>query len=382
MINSTLMERRILLNPGPATTSESVKRALVMPDVCPRETEFTSLMSEMRTRLARIAGDPRELSVIPIAGSGTAALEGALASFVGEGLVLIVDNGDYGQRLAQIAARLGLRHRVVAFGWGEAVDVGRVEAATGDGGEQATHLAFVHHETSTGMLNPLGDLIAMSQRLGLITIVDAMSSFGAIATPVGPSAIGVVVASANKCLQGMAGLSFVIASNPVIEAARASRPRSLYFDLVAERDHLERTGQSRFTMPPQLVSAFTQALREHEAEGMGRRLERYHSSMRVLVEGLEDLGFGLLLEDRHQSRILVAIRQPIAPWFDFDHLHDALYAQGFTIYPGKPQGTPTFRLAVLGDIDAKDIERFLVALRAYLSDRPDFPVASLKARRP
>jgi 2-aminoethylphosphonate-pyruvate transaminase len=366
MVNSSPMERRILLNPGPATTSDTVKRALVMPDVCPRETEFTSLMSEMRTRLARIAGDPKDLAAIPIAGSGTAALEAALASFVGDGLVLIVDNGDYGQRLVTIAARLGLRHRAITFGWGVPVDPARVEAARGEGDERATHLAFVHHETSTGMLNPLDELIALSLRLGLVSIVDAMSSFGVIPTPVGEGGISVVVASANKCLQGMAGVSFVIASNRAIEGARAQRPRSLYFDLVAERDHLEKVGQSRFTMPPQLVSAFVQALREHEAEGISGRLARYHESMRVLVAGLRALGFELLLEDRHQSRILVAIREPQASWFDFNRLHDALYAQGFTIYPGKPQGTPTFRLSVLGDIDAKDIERFLAALRAFV----------------
>lgn len=369
MLNSGAMERRILLNPGPATTSASVKQALVIPDVCPREKEFTSLMHEMRSRLVAIAGDPGEVSAIPIAGSGTAVLEAALASFVGDGLVLIIDNGDYGQRLGTIAKRLRLRNRVIAFGWGEPVDPQRVEAAVGEGVERATHLALVHHETSTGMLNPLEDLVAMSHRLGLTTIIDAMSSFGAIPTPVGASGVDVVVASANKCLQGMAGVSFVVASNRVIEASRSHDPRSLYFDLVAEHDHLEKTGQSRFTMPPQIVSALVQALREHEAEGKKARLARYHGSMRVLVAGLRDLGFEPLLDDRHQSGILVAIREPAAAWFNFNELHDALYAEGFTIYPGKPQGTPTFRLSVLGDIDASDIESFLGALRTYLAKR-------------
>jgi 2-aminoethylphosphonate-pyruvate transaminase len=208
------MERRILLNPGPATTTDSVKQALVIPDVCPREPEFTSLMREMRTRLVRIVGDPSEASAIPVAGSGTAALEAAFASFIGDGLVLIIDNGDYGRRLADIAARLGLRHRVISFGWGVPLDLARFDTAVGEGTDRATHAALVHHETSTGMLNPLEEFVARCRHLGLVPIVDAMSSFGVLETPVGRSGIGVVISSANKCLQGMAGVAFAI----VIEA--------------------------------------------------------------------------------------------------------------------------------------------------------------------
>lgn len=367
------MERRILLNPGPATTTDTVKQALVIPDVCPREREFTSMMDEMRTRLARIAGDPHEASAIPVAGSGTAALEAAFASFIGGGLVLIIDNGDYGRRLADIASRLGLRHRVIAFGWGAPVDLARFEAEVGEAGDGVTHAALVHHETSTGMLNPLAEFVATCRRLGVTPMIDAMSSFGVLETPVGPNAIGVLVSSANKCLQGMAGVSFAVVSNDVIEAARGFRPRSLYFDLVAEHDHLARTGQSRFTMPPQVVSALVQALREHESEGMTRRRDRYHESMEALVAGLRDLGFEMLLDDQRQSRILVAVRDPGAAWFDFNHVHDALLAAGFTIYPGKPQGAPTFRLSVLGAIDRADIERFLLALRSVLARHPDWP---------
>lgn len=370
------MERRVLLNPGPATTTDTVKQALLIPDVCPREAEFTSLMNEVRTGLVRLAGDPAEVSAIPVAGSGTAALEAAFASFVGEGLVLILDNGDYGRRLVDIAARLGVRHRVIASGWGAPIDLAQMDAAVGEGEARATHAALVHHETSTGMLNPLEEFVARSRRLGLVPIVDAMSSFGVLETPVGARDIGVLVSSANKCLQGMAGVSFVIATRAVIEAARRTPVRSLYFDLVAEHDHLARTGQSRFTMPPQVISALAQALREHEQEGTAGRRRRYHESMSLLVRGLVNLGFELLLDDRHQSRILVAIRDPMAPWFDFNHLHDALYAQGFTIYPGKPQGTPTFRLSVLGAIDGADIERFLASMRAYLEQQPGWPGAA------
>jgi 2-aminoethylphosphonate-pyruvate transaminase len=164
----------------------------------------------------------------------------------------------------------------------------------------------------------------------------------------------------------MAGISFAIATHRAIEDARRATPRSLVLNLVAEFDHLEKTGQMRFTCPPQVLSALQRALIEFEAEGLEARGARYAASMRTLVAGLRELGFEQLLEDRHQSGILVAIREPRAPWYDFKAMHDALFEEGFTIYPGKPGGAPTFRLAVLGDIDETDIENFLAALRRYL----------------
>jgi 2-aminoethylphosphonate-pyruvate transaminase len=197
-------------------------------------------------------------------------------------------------------------------------------------------------------------------------MVDTMSSFGAIPTPVGEGGVDLVISSANKCVQAMAGLAFVVARRSVIGSQ--PRPRSLYLDLAAELEHLDRTGQMRFTCPPQIVSALHEALLELEAEGPEARRRRYARSFDALRSGLEELGFEMLLEDAQQSRILLAVRAPEAPWYDFGAMHDALYSKGFTIYPGKGGKAPTFRLSVLGDIDVADIRAFLAELRSYLAD--------------
>jgi 2-aminoethylphosphonate aminotransferase len=362
------VERKILLNPGPATTTQSVKDALVIPDVCPREKSFCDLYADVRRRLAVLSGSPDEVVAIPIVGSGTTALEATLVSFVPQdGLVVIVDNGDYGTRLARMAASLAVPHRVVEMGWGRPVDWGAVEAALEDTQGRATHLYVVHHETSSGMLNSLDEALALAGRAGVRLLLDAMSSFAAMPIRVGAGGVDALVSSSNKCVQGMAGLGIVIATRTLLDDTRSSARRCFTLDLVAEADHLEKTGQSRFTVPPQVVSALHRALCELDAEGLEGRQERYAASMRALQAGLAELGFELLLAPEQQSGILVAIREPQEAWYDFEALHDAMDAEGFTIYPGKPGAVPTFRLAVLGAIDESDIRAFLTALRRYLT---------------
>jgi len=361
------MERKILLNPGPATTSETVKLALVIPDVCPRESEFCELYADVRERLARVSGDPSEIAAIPVVGCGTAALEAALVSFVPRrGKVLIVDNGDYGRRIADMAAALEVPHEVLEFGWGEPIDLATLEGRLKSSPGELTHLYVVHHETGSGMLNPLEAITAMARGHGVRLIVDAMSTWACLPLTVGASGVDALVSSSNKCVQGMAGLGIVIATRALLAEAAESPSRSFSLDVVAEHQHLERTGQSRFTVPPQIVSALHRAPVELEEEGLEGRQARYEKSMRVLVEGLGELGFELLLEPDQQSGILVAIREPRESWYDFDAMHDALSAEGFTIYPGKQGESPCFRLAVLGAIDAGDIEAFLEAFRRYL----------------
>jgi 2-aminoethylphosphonate aminotransferase len=361
----------VLLNPGPATTSEAVKAALVIPDICPREVEFCAQLAEVRQRLAGLAGNPEQITAIPVVGSGTTALEAALISLVpAGGRVIFIDNGVYGRRLVEIARTYGIAHQVIAFGDAKPVDLAKVEAVLEASAAVATHLAFVHHETSSGMLNPLDELTRLAGRFDLAVLVDAMSSFGAIPIRVGEGGVDALVSSANKCLQAMPGLAFAIATRSSLERVRGTKPRSYVLDLVAEFDQLEKTGQMRFTCPPQIVSALHRALLELEVEGLSERRRRYRHSMQTLVRGLGKLGFELLLEEPHQSQILVAVREPPEPWYDFGELHDALYRLGFTIYPGHPSaggGESNFRLSVLGDIDARDIEAFLAALGDCLS---------------
>ncbi|MDE0884075.1 MAG: 2-aminoethylphosphonate--pyruvate transaminase [Myxococcota bacterium] len=360
-------KRNVLLNPGPATTTESVKAALVISDICPRERSFCDLYSDVRQRLAALAGDPDEVVAIPVVGSGTTVLEAGLVSLIPSGgRVLILDNGDYGTRLAAIAAAHGIDHRRVELGWGQRIDFEALDAVLAEEQGRATHLFAIHHETSSGLLNPLDALVERAHAHGLKLMLDAMSSFAAMPIEVGEHAVDMLFSSSNKCVQGMAGLGIAITTRALLDEIRPTPRRCYVLDLVAEHDHLEKTGQSRFTVPPQVVSALHQALVELDAEGIPARQKRYQESMQTLMAGLRQLGFEFLLEDEDQSQILVAIHEPSEDWYDFDRMHDALDAEGFTIYPGKPGAQPTFRLAVLGAIDAQDIENFLAALGRYL----------------
>lgn len=362
-------ERRILLNPGPATTSDTVKQALVIPDVCPREREFCDLLADVRRRVAAVAGDPAELVTVPLAGSGTAALEATLLSCVPEdGMLVVVDNGDYGARLATMARTHRLPHRTVSFGWGRPVLLDAVEQALVAPGRPATHLAFVHHETSTGMANAWGPLVALARPRGVRVLADTMSSFGALPVRVGAGALDAAVTSANKCLQGMAGLGLVVMTEALRKESRRIGARTLALDLVAEADHLDDTGQGRFTIPPQLVNALHRALLELEEETREGRHARYSANHTRLRRGVVALGFEPLLDPSEEAGILLAVREPEAEWYDFQTLHDRLYARGFTIYPGKASGTRTFRLSVLGDLYPPDISAFLAALREVMGE--------------
>jgi aspartate aminotransferase-like enzyme len=261
---------------------------------------------------------------------------------------------------------LGVPAERVRFGWGEPVSIDAIEAALAEAGLPFTHLAVVHHETSTGMLNALEPVAALCRRHGLSLIVDAMSSFAAV--PVDGIGWDYLVSSANKCLQGMAGLSFVIARRQALERARASRPRSLYFDLVAQHDALRDTRQTAFTCPPQLVYAAARALEELEAETVAGRRRRYDASFARLLAGVRALGLEPLLpDDTWQSRILLAVRAPREPWYGFDALAADMLRAGITVYPGKRAATETFRLAVMGDLDENDLAYVVDALGAHLA---------------
>ncbi|MEM9553539.1 MAG: aminotransferase class V-fold PLP-dependent enzyme [Acidobacteriota bacterium] len=358
--------RRVLLNPGPANTSDAVKRALVIPDVCPRDRDACASLQSVCEELAGLLAADGTFRAIPFVGSGTAALEAALGSLAPpDRITVVLDNGDYGERLAEISAALEIPSRVIRTGWGASFRLRRLEAVLDELGPRAGALACVHHETSTGMLNPVEEIGPLARSRGLTVIVDAMSSFPCV--PLAPEWADAVVLSSAKCLQAVAGLAFVLTRSTLLEQGPIGRPRGYYLDLFAQDSHLQATGEMRFTFPPQLVSALQRALRElREETAVGRRA-RYDTSFEVLAAGLRDLGLELLLPAAEQSRILVAVRAPTEAWFDYRRLHDLLDERGFTIYPGKAGTVECFRLAVLGDIDAADLRAFLAALEDCLS---------------
>ncbi len=360
------VKRNILLNPGPATTTDTVKYAQIVPDICPREEEFGDVMQFISAELVRFVADPERYAAVLFGGSGTAAVESILSSVAGADAVLIVNNGAYGKRMCQIAEAYGLDYIEYQSASDEALDLASLEAAIRKSARNISHLAVVHSETSTGLLNDIGSIGRLCRTYRIHMIVDAMSSFGAIPIDMEAMNIGYLAASSNKNLQGMAGVGFVIARKELLETGGRHRPRNFYLDLYAQYKHFSETKQMRFTPPVQTLYALKQAIVETCLEGVPNRYERYSRSWQVLIDGITRLGLTHLVKKEHHSRIITAVLEPDAPGYDFKQMHDYFYHRGYTIYPGKLDGHRTFRVANIGDITPKDMESFVQLLEEYL----------------
>ena len=360
--------RTILLNPGPTNTTNTVKRAMTQPDICPRERTFAEIIHKVCEQLTRVVHEHDRYTAVPIGGSGTAAVEAAIASAVpADGRLMIVDNGSYGARMAEIADAYGLASHVERFGVGTYPDLSRIRRLleTGD----YTQLAVVHHETSTGMLNPVAAIGRLCREHDVELIVDAMSSYAGVPIDVEALGIDFLVSSSNKCLHGMAGLSFVICRKARLAQMQPALGRSYYLSLSAQYEFLRKTGQMRFTPPVQVIFALEQALVEFFDEGgASGRHRRYLQNWEVLDSGLREIGFRRLLPDAVLSHILTAYLEPDHSNYSFEEFHDRLYSKGFTIYPGKSTQHNTFRLANMGAIEVSDLRNFLDALRATVSE--------------
>ncbi len=359
-----MTERRILLNPGPATTTDSVKQAMIVPDICPREQEFSEVVAAVRRNLLRVAGADAETdTAVLLSGPGTAAMEASLGSLVPpDGRVLIIDNGAYGERAAQIAKALGVPSSVWRLEWTEQPTLSELERQLD--AQPFTHAFWVHHETTTGMLNPFASFGAACRARRVTSIVDMMSSFAGRAMTLRDEPIDFVLSSANKCLQGMAGISFVIGPRAGIEAS-AGWARGYSLSLARAERGLAG-GQFPFTPPVQVVYALARALEETLEETVATRAARYTRCHNRMVAGMMDMGFEPLLPPAIWSRLLTAFRSPAWRRFSFDALHDHLYARGITLYPGKLPGTDTFRVATIGALDTPDIDAFLSHVHEYL----------------
>jgi len=361
--------RKILLNPGPGTTSQSVKDALVVEDICPREKEFQEVMENLRRDLVKVVHSGDKYDCVMFAGSGTAIMDACINSVVApDKKILIVNNGAYGKRLAEIARAYCIEVEEVKFDWDSPPSLEAIEDRLKSCGDSIDSIAMVHHETTTGLLNPVREVGAIADQYGKTFIVDAISTYAAIPIDVEELKIDYLLSTSNKCIQGMAGISFAIARNSALEEAAEFPSRSYYLDLCKQHSYMKRTGQMTFTAPVQIVYALQQAVKEYFEEGGERRRARYAENWDALCQGLSGLGFRFLLKPEHESKILLSVHEPNHPDFDFDDLHDRLYAKGFTIYPGKIETTKSFRLAVIGDLKKQDMLDFLSALETALKD--------------
>jgi len=360
------VKRNILLNPGPATTTDTVKFAQIIADICPREKEFGDVMEFVSTELTNFVASSKEYTTILFSGSGTAAVESIISSVVGDNTILVINNGAYGERMCQIAAAYQLRYIEYNSPLGKRIDLEKLEDFIETSHQKISHIAVVHNETTTGLRNRIEEIGDICKKHGIIMIVDAMSSFAAIPIDMRKMNISYLAASSNKNIQGMAGVSFVVANKKELENTDSIKPRNLYLHLLSQYQHFVSTKQMRFTPPVQTIYALQQAIIETKWEGIQNRYARYSKAWEVLIDGIKRIGLKPLIELEDHSKIITAIIEPSHPNYHFNELHDFLYENGFTIYPGKLANLNTFRVANIGDITEKDIHAFVILLEKYI----------------
>lgn len=363
-INQTAIDNPyLLLTPGPLTTSQAVREAMFR-DWCTWDRDYNELVQAIRTKLVRLATARFEdYTTVLMQGSGTFSVEAVLSSVIpADGKLLVLTNGAYGDRMVQMARVHGIATEVVDFGEVTPVAAGPVEELL-EKDSAITHVAVVHSETTTGMLNPIADIGAVAKRFGKTFIVDAMSSFGGVPMDIADLHIDYLISSANKCIQGVPGFGFIVAKTTELIACKG-RARTLSLDLYDQWETMEKhNGKWRFTSPTHVVRAFYQALVELEAEGgIAKRYERYKRNQEILGEGLERLGFRILLTKESQSPFITSIYYPDQEAFSFQAFYDRLKKAGFVIYPGKISQADTFRIGNIGEVYPEDMERLLKAV--------------------
>jgi 2-aminoethylphosphonate-pyruvate transaminase len=358
--------RAILLNPGPVSLSDAVRKAAVSVDLCHREPEYFELQDRVRHGLLDVYGlDGSDWAPVLLGGSGTTALEAMMASLLPrDARLLVIENGVYGERISRIAEIHGVEHEAVRHGWMEAVDLEQVESALSGG--LFSHVAAVHHETTTGRLNDIEALAGLCERHGAQLLLDAVSSFGAEAIPFQSPALAACAATANKCLHGIPGLCFVVVRRSALDKA-VERPRSLvlHLPLWLEKQDARSTP---FTPAVNGLLALDKALVELERGGGWQARHANYSRMAGQVRRtLDGLGVETMMEAGQTSCALTAYRIPKG--LTYDEIHDRLKQWGFVVYAG--QGSlvaEMFRISTMGDISRYDMERLLAALQSVFSD--------------
>lgn len=366
-IDKLNIRRNVLLNPGPATTTDTVKMAQIVPDICPREKEFADRMAQFRKDILGVVhADPNEYTSVLFCGSGTICIDVCVNSLLPEGRkMLIVDNGAYSSRAAEVCRCYGLPHIDLKSSVYDIPDIKTIEEAL----EADPDIAVVyccHHETGTGVLNPIREIGAAAHRHGAILIADTTSSLGMIPIDVERDNIDFCMASAQKGIMAMTGLSFVIGKTAEVVKSKDYPVRSFYCNLYQQYAGFEKNGEMRFTPPVQTVYAALQGLKEYYEEGETPKYERHLRVNKAIHEGLAKLGLKEALRPEIQSGLVVSVLYPEDPRWDFGKVHDYCYERGFTIYPGKISTSDTFRLCSLGAIDENDIKDFFAVFTEAL----------------
>ncbi len=364
------IKRNILLNPGPSTTTDTVKMAQIVPDICPREKEFGDIMRKMRTDLVKIVhGDPEKYTSVLFCGSGTINLDVCINSLLPDRKrILVVNNGAYSTRAAEICQYYGLPFIDLKFPVDRLPNLETVENTL----KENLDIAMVyttHNETGTGILNPVRELGALAHKYGAIFVVDTTSTLAMRPIDIEKDNIDFCMASAQKGLMSMTGLSFIIGNRRIIEESANYPKRSYYCNLFLQYDFFEKTGEMHFTPPVQTVYSAKQAIEEYFAEGEENKWARHTRVFNAINEGLDRLGFRQVIKPEWRAGLVSSAIYPDDPNWSFEAVHDYCYERGFTIYPGKISTTNTFRLCALGAIDEEDIHAFFKVFEEALRSR-------------
>jgi len=361
------IKRNILLNPGPATTTDSVKVAQIIPDICPRENEFTRIIDDIRKDLIRIVhGDLEKYTAVLFCGSGTINMDVCLNSLLPVGKkILIINNGVYSQRAVEICEYYNLDHINLTFAYNQIPNLKEIEKILQDNSDIALIYA-THNETGTGLLNPIREIGELAHCFSATFIVDTTSTYAMIPIDIEENQIDFCMSSAQKGIMAMTGLSFIIGNRKLLEESASFPKRSYYCNLYLQYDYFEQTGEMHFTPPVQTIYSVKQALKEYWQEGEQGKWARHTRVFETIHEGVEKLGFQCLIDRKLQSGLVVAVRCPDDPHWSFEKVHDYCYERGFTIYPGKIAAYDSFRLCAFGAIDRVDIENFFEILEDAL----------------
>jgi 2-aminoethylphosphonate-pyruvate transaminase len=375
------MKDPILLTPGPLTTSAATKSAM-LSDFGSWDGAFNALTASVCRDLLAIVDAQSDHVCVPLQGSGTFAVEAALGTLVPrDGKVLVPDNGAYCKRIVRILGYLGREAVVLAHDEQEPADPARIDAALA-ADAAITHVAQVHCETGTGILNPLPEIAAVVARRGRRLVIDAMSSYGAIPIDARAVCFDALVAASGKCLEGVPGMGFVIARRSALEGS-SGNSRSLAMDLLDQWQYMQKTGQWRFTPPTQVVAALRAAIDQYHAQGgLAARLARYQENCAALICAMRELGFRTFLPAALQAPIIVTFHAPPDPNFDFREFYARVRDRGFILYPGKLTAVETFRVGCIGAIGADVLRQAVAAIADTLREMDVRRIAPASAPQP
>ncbi|MGA2971962.1 MAG: aminotransferase class V-fold PLP-dependent enzyme [Candidatus Bathyarchaeia archaeon] len=371
MLTSHDDKRMILLNVGPVIVPERVRNALLKPDMCHREPEFSELLSNVRRKLAQAFRCSNKYSTILLSGSGTAAVEATISSVVRDGKFLVLSNGYYGEKMAKIARLHGINTDVMDFGWGRKIIASDVDKKL-KSDATIRFVGIVHTETSTAMLNHVSEIGELAEKHDKILITDAMASIGVEDLDVKRDRIDFCIGSANKCIEGLPGCSFVSADKSRMEELKDLPPRTSYLDLYQHYRYEEGLGEragTPFTPPVQIIYALDEALNLLLEETIEKRRERYANLAGTIRDGLEELGFGLFIPREVMCNAITSVLTRRG--LPYQTLHDKLKEEGFIIYAGMgAMESKFFRIGNMGALTLDEINRFLDSMKSIVKKLP------------